>query len=275
MVSENQDAVISNVILIGFFLSLPLILYLTRALEKRIHRIGGNGFLPGLLVFMGCFLVLLLPALLVSFLPAPTGDPAEPAENAESETADLPTQLLSIVMFQVPVGLAAVIVVYSVWRRWGLIESGFGIRKPVTALGFGFAGYFAFIPVYFLFCIIKDFFFDDESQKVVQELFLNPELRHSPVILICIGFLIPLYEEVLFRGFLLGGLLYFVKGWGSIVISAVVFALAHELQAMIPIFSLGLLLGYLRERTGSIWPAVAIHAFHNTLMVLIIPFFIE
>ena len=79
-------------------------------------------------------------------------------------------------------------------------------------------------------------------------------------------FLAPLAEEVFFRGFVLQGLLSSLGPWGAVVASAALFSVAHAaVGLLIPIFILGLLLGWLFLRAGSIWACVTAHAFQNAL----------
>ena len=79
-------------------------------------------------------------------------------------------------------------------------------------------------------------------------------------------FLAPLAEEVFFRGFVLQGLLPSLGPWGAVAASAALFSVAHAaVGLLIPIFILGLLLGWLFLRAGSIWACVTAHAFQNAL----------
>lgn len=79
----------------------------------------------------------------------------------------------------------------------------------------------------------------------------------------------PVAEEIFFRGFIYGGMrnLWGV-GWGMVV-SSVVFALVHITPGvLVPIFVIGLVLAYLYERTGSLWPSIILHALVNAVAFL-------
>lgn len=78
--------------------------------------------------------------------------------------------------------------------------------------------------------------------------------------------LAPLAEEIVFRGAILRSLLRYVGShWAAIAISAVIFAVAHVNPAQMPhAFLVGLLLGWMYYRTGSILPGVALHWVNNT-----------
>ena len=76
--------------------------------------------------------------------------------------------------------------------------------------------------------------------------------------------LAPLFEEVVFRGVLLpvlGNVLG--RGWG-VIISALVFAVAHlSIGELPPLLVLGLGLAMLRLSTGRLFPCVVMHSLWN------------
>jgi membrane protease YdiL (CAAX protease family) len=82
----------------------------------------------------------------------------------------------------------------------------------------------------------------------------------------------PLVEELFFRRILQGWLekrLPEADGALAIAISAAAFALAHQGQglAFVPLFPLGLVLGFIARRTGSIVPCILLHALFNAVSV--------
>jgi len=82
----------------------------------------------------------------------------------------------------------------------------------------------------------------------------------------------PLVEELFFRRILQGWLekrLPEADGALAIAISAATFALAHQGQglAFVPLFPLGLVLGFIARRTGSIVPCILLHALFNAVSV--------
>ena len=89
---------------------------------------------------------------------------------------------------------------------------------------------------------------------------------------LAIGLLAPLSEEIVLRGAILKELLKSSKlsPWGAIVISALFFALIHFNPAQMPhAFIIGLLLGWMYWRTGSILPGVAYHWANNSMAYII------
>ena len=74
---------------------------------------------------------------------------------------------------------------------------------------------------------------------------------------------VPIAEELLFRGVLYGWLR---ARWGAVrggMLSAVVFALMHPPGGALQIFLVGLVLAWLYERSGSLWPSMVLHGCNN------------
>ncbi len=76
-------------------------------------------------------------------------------------------------------------------------------------------------------------------------------------------------EELLFRGALLGLLLPGRRRWVAVLLQALAFGLMHGMALRFPpTFAIGVVLGVLRLRTGSLWPGVVVHALHNLVGVM-------
>ena len=84
-------------------------------------------------------------------------------------------------------------------------------------------------------------------------------------------FIAPFCEEVFFRGFVFPGLRHSMSvGW-AIVISSLLFGIAHADPGSFPVlFVIGLALAFLRWRTQSIWPCIMLHMLNNGIAALII-----
>jgi len=81
----------------------------------------------------------------------------------------------------------------------------------------------------------------------------------------------PVAEEALFRGMLYGYLRKRYPLRTAVGISAVLFALMHFTPPVIPpLLVLGVALALVRERTGSVYPPIALHAFNNAIAVTLL-----
>jgi membrane protease YdiL (CAAX protease family) len=74
----------------------------------------------------------------------------------------------------------------------------------------------------------------------------------------------PIAEEIFFRGFLFAALRNNYSFVVAASISALIFGVGHMVpSAIVPLSALGFLFAWLRERTGSIWPSIAMHMMVN------------
>ena len=87
--------------------------------------------------------------------------------------------------------------------------------------------------------------------------------------LIAIGLLAPIAEELFFRGALFGWLRRRFALWAAVLMSAALFGLAHfdSVGVMISSFIMGVAIALVYDATQSLWTAIAIHAFNNSLAV--------
>ena len=81
----------------------------------------------------------------------------------------------------------------------------------------------------------------------------------------------PFCEEVFFRGFVFPGLRHGMPlGW-AIIISSLLFGVAHADPGSFPIlFVIGLALAFLRWHTQAIWPCIILHMLNNGIAALAI-----
>jgi membrane protease YdiL (CAAX protease family) len=95
---------------------------------------------------------------------------------------------------------------------------------------------------------------------------------HWGVVQLVVGAVVvaPMVEELFFRGVVLNALcLHLRRAWVAVVTSAVAFGCVHaQPQDILPLVTMGVVLGYLRLRVGSVWVCVAVHALFNARMIV-------
>ena len=78
-----------------------------------------------------------------------------------------------------------------------------------------------------------------------------------------------IFEEIAFRGVVLGSLERYVSPKEALAVSSAMFAVLHLSVASMPhLFVMGLALALLTRRSGSLYPAMVLHLCHNSLVVL-------
>jgi uncharacterized protein len=99
------------------------------------------------------------------------------------------------------------------------------------------------------------------------------ESTQFPILLyLGVGIAAPLVEEFMFRGVLYRGWRESRLGlWGTILLTSLCWAALHVQYPLVTIgyiFTLGIVLGIAREKTGSLWVPVWMHALNNGLATL-------
>lgn len=78
----------------------------------------------------------------------------------------------------------------------------------------------------------------------------------------------PVLEELLLRGIVLRAVAGRTGVWLAIVVSAVAFALLHaSAWSFLPLFVLGIGLGWVAVKSRSLWPAIGAHVLYNGIFV--------
>jgi membrane protease YdiL (CAAX protease family) len=98
-------------------------------------------------------------------------------------------------------------------------------------------------------------------------------VKDSTYALLAVAFLVavvaPMAEEFFFRGFFYGALRNWRGPWPAAVLTGLVFGAIHfgsaEAAFLLPLGFFGFSLCLLRERTGSLYPGIALHCVNNSL----------
>ena len=87
---------------------------------------------------------------------------------------------------------------------------------------------------------------------------------------VLVSTVVPFAEELFFRGLGVRALQFF-GGMSAVVITGLVFGFSHGvLGALPPLVLFGIALGWIRLRSGSVWPGVLAHGFFNAIGILVV-----
>lgn len=99
------------------------------------------------------------------------------------------------------------------------------------------------------------------------------------VVVLCLGVIPAVFEELFFRGYLLSALRGATSAPMALIGSALLFGLFHlvardglAIERFLPSAFLGFVLGGVCLRTGSVLPGILLHATHNSLILLALHF---
>lgn len=117
-----------------------------------------------------------------------------------------------------------------------------------------------------------------EQQKELARKLMEELLGvNTVVVLLALAFSPAVFEELLFRGFLFNALQQRFSPRTTILMTAVVFGAFHVVAAsalsperFLPSTFLGLFLGWVCYRSGSVLPGIVLHALHNGLLLMLL-----
>lgn len=179
---------------------------------------------------------------------------------------------------------AVTILLLAGWLRLGphrLTLQSLGLNKFMQArdIGFGAVGFLGYgiVAMVVLYLLSHVPLFDaDQTQNigVASNYLYGVELWIAFAVLVV---LVPIAEEIMFRGMLYGRLRQEgVRWWLSATIVSVLFGLAHgQWNVGIDVFILSMVACALREFTGSLWPSILVHITKNLIAFSLLYVFIQ
>jgi len=157
----------------------------------------------------------------------------------------------------------------------GLHTRGFERREWIL-LALGLGGYCVAVPVTAGLSTLTQMFTGETPVLTHPIIWMLAEASGpDKVFMLILGasVLAPIFEEILFRGFLFQILRDRIGGTLSILASSLIFAALHpSAYTILPLFGLSCILCLLYARTGSLWPSILLHALHNSVSVLMVLF---
>lgn len=189
-----------------------------------------------------------------------------------SEVPRSPPAVFALLALQsaVPMALLYLLVV----RRRGLSWAALGLR-PTQARWYTVALLLALASFPLVMVV------NAGVQALLGEPLRNPQLEilapaefswgALAVMLLMAGLVVPVVEEIVFRGLLFGWLRTRFGLAAGIALSALAFAFAHGIPVLAPALAVqGILLAWLYARSDSLWPGVVMHGTFNGLMSILL-----
>lgn len=204
----------------------------------------------------------LLPFL---FLGAP--EPGRPDDGASASSLIIPGLMIIALHSLIMLGAIYLIII----RKYGLRLADLGITLisaswVTRAVLFGVL----IVPASGIVAQFLQSFSREPFHNPQQDLFVSGGFSPGLVIssLLVTGLIVPLVEEIAFRGVFYGWLRARMPFAASVAISSLVFAFLHGIPFLFPIFALiGALLALITEKSGSVLTAAITHGVFNAVGV--------
>ena len=130
------------------------------------------------------------------------------------------------------------------------------------------------LSMLFLFALVSDLFTLLLKRPVVEQFMFNvySTATSKPLLWTALVIAAPVSEEIFFRGFLFYGILHSSLGpTGAVVLSSLIWAPLHiqyDLYGLTMVLVLGLLFGYARLKTNSVYIPIVMHALMNFIAAM-------
>lgn len=134
------------------------------------------------------------------------------------------------------------------WVRWGL------------------GGYIAALPIVLLVSLINQKLLSDQGggNPLLDIILQTHDIGTWFILLVMVSVLAPIFEEIVFRGFVLTSLTRYLPLWGAIAVSASLFAIAHlNIADFLPLVVLGCILGTVYAQSRNLLASILLHSLWN------------
>ena len=148
-----------------------------------------------------------------------------------------------------------------------LPQDWFKLKLADNWIVWGFGGYLVALPLVLLVSLINQQIWHGQGgSNPLLFLALQAQDRVALIIFfVTSSIAAPVFEEIMFRGFLLPSLTRYVSVRNAIFISAFIFAVAHlSLSEVLPLATLGIVLGFVYTRSRNLLAPMLLHSLWNS-----------
>jgi uncharacterized protein len=148
-----------------------------------------------------------------------------------------------------------------------LASDWFQFKWQANWFGWGLGGYLVATPIVIVVSVLNEKIWHGQggSNPLLQIMLESKDSIALLLFFLTAAVAAPLFEEFLFRGFLLPSLTRYVPTWAAIGISALLFGVAHlSLSEIVPLTTLGIILGTVYARTRNLLAPMLLHSLWNS-----------
>ena len=141
----------------------------------------------------------------------------------------------------------------------------FNIRSSWFLWGLG--GYFVALPIVILVSLINQQLWQGQggSNPILPIALKGQDGLALAFFFVTASIAAPVFEEIMFRGFLLPSLTKYMPVWGAIIASGFLFAMAHlNISEVLPLAVLGIILGVVYTRSRNLLSSMFLHSLWNS-----------
>lgn len=183
-------------------------------------------------------------------------------------TLDLRYKAVYVLVSYLTMAITGILVLYfSIKPFFPLPKNWFKLNVFSNWILWGLGGYFVAFPLVVIISLVNQQIWQGKGgSNPLLLLALESQDKIALIIFfITASVAAPFFEEVIFRGFLLPSLTRYLPVWGAIVVSSLIFALAHlNLSEVLPLATLGIVLGFVYTRSKNLLSSMFLHSLWNS-----------
>lgn len=185
-------------------------------------------------------------------------------------------QAMSLFLTYVSEALVGLGLIYGAVRQYRPLDSDlFRVRLFDGWLLWGLGGYIVAMPVVLVASALAQWVLPESGggNPILPIIWESQGWAPRILFLIVVSVCAPIFEEILFRGFVFTYLSRILPMWGALGISGLLFATAHlNFSDLLPLTALGIVLGVSYSHSRNLLTPILLHSFWNggTLLTLLV-----
>ncbi|HBW57797.1 MAG TPA: CPBP family intramembrane metalloprotease domain-containing protein [Oscillatoriales bacterium UBA8482] len=156
---------------------------------------------------------------------------------------------------------------FSIKSYFPLPQGWFTFKIKDNWFVWGFGGYLVALPLVILVSLINQKFWDGQggSNPLLPIALESRDSVALGIFFITASIAAPIFEEIMFRGFLLPSLTRYLPLGSAILLSGFLFAVAHfNVSEILPLMTLGIVLGFVYTRSRNLLAPMFMHGLWNS-----------
>jgi uncharacterized protein len=177
----------------------------------------------------------------------------------------------TLVLYLLMAAATLTVLYLSVKRYLPLPEGWFSLTGKRHWFLWGLGGYFVALPLMLVVSVVNQQIWQGQggSNPLLQIVLEEKDGVALGLFLFTAAIAAPVFEEILFRGFLLPSLTRYFPTWGAIALSSLIFATAHlSLSEILPLTVLGAILGFVYTRSRGLLSSIMLHSLWNSVTMI-------
>ncbi|MBW4654063.1 MAG: CPBP family intramembrane metalloprotease [Kaiparowitsia implicata GSE-PSE-MK54-09C] len=177
----------------------------------------------------------------------------------------------SLTYYLLMAGAGLAVLYASIRQFFPLTENWFRLRPLSKWPLWGFGGYLIALPLMIAVSLANQQIWQGQggSNPLLQIVLEEGDPVALGIFLFTAAVAAPVFEETLFRGFLLPSLTRYVPVWGAIALSSLLFAVAHlSISEILPLATLGSVLGFVYCKSRSLLAPILLHSLWNSVTMI-------